>query len=138
VVWIALWSAGYSLIVTPWPVNLTSLAPVPVHVSLGSAPVDGNSVLVTIDSSAGVGYFVVSACTLTFTSANWNVPQIVIFSTLIPTTPTLPPPAVRAIAGQRVPDVSKQNVYFKKACCTLLSRRLWWCSKRWTTPAFST
>ena len=54
-----------------------------VNVSLQRPPPSTRSVYVTIDTSAGTGAFLVSACSLTFTALNWFIPQSVFFTPMI-------------------------------------------------------
>ena len=54
-----------------------------VNVSLQRPPPSTRSVYVTIDTSAGTGAFLVSACSLMFTALNWFIPQSVYFTPMI-------------------------------------------------------
>ncbi len=72
-----MWVADYDLVI------LTPTTSVFVNVSLMRAPPGSGAVVVTIDSSAGAGLFLVSQCTLTFNSSNWAIPQSVFFAPMI-------------------------------------------------------
>ena len=70
-------SSGYEIVVNPKPVTLDCNGASMLTVRLELAPVPGSPVTVVIDSTAGAYYFIVSPCTLTFTSDNYNVDQTV-------------------------------------------------------------
>ncbi len=88
--------------VNPKPIALTCDSAAIVNVHLELAPAPDTPVTVIIDSTAGSNYFLVSPCTLTFTAANYNVPQKVyiepVFSNSInPPTPVSVPPLLHCL-----------------------------------------
>lgn len=69
--------AGFDLTIAPWPVLLSTTTASPMYVKLQTRPASGSSVLVSVDSTSGMGSFLLSACALTFNATNWNVTQVV-------------------------------------------------------------